>query len=295
MANRIEGIFHVGLGHMITWGVRGACRYCFGGLRYTVECCKESDREAPPSLDYVHGPEHPSFDAEAPIENQPLPADASPTALSPSYIAGSDPKEDLKEDLEEDLADYPADGRDDADDELSDDDDDNNDDDVDEEENEEEHLAPAYSSAVPTFDPLPSADDTEAFETDESAPTPVPSPRHRMARMSVQPQTLMLATAEALITEACFTTLAFGLEVGESLAAAAARQPVLDVTTVDATAGCPVSREVGYKIEDVWDDMVRDIEDRAPTTVKGLSQRVIDLCTTLARNTHEIYVRLEDA
>nr|GEV79770.1 hypothetical protein [Tanacetum cinerariifolium] len=241
----------------------------------------EAPKEAPHSLDYVHGPEHPPFDVEAPIENQPLPADASPTALSPGYIACSDPKEDLKEDPEEDLADYPADGRDDADDELSDDDDDNDDDDdVDEEENEEEHLAPAYSSAVPTFDPFPSTDDTEAFETDESAPTPVPSPRRRMARMSVQPQTLMSATAEALITE---------LEVEESLTAAAARQPVLDVTTVDATAGRPMSREVGYKIEDIWDDMVRDIEDRAPTTVKGLSQRVIDLCTTLAQNTHEIY------
>ncbi|GKG49429.1 hypothetical protein Tco_0515881, partial [Tanacetum coccineum] len=42
------------------------------------------------------------------------------------------------------------------------------------------------------------------------------------------------------------------------------------------------------------DDMVRDMEERVPTTVEGLSQRVIDLFTTLARDTHEIYVRLED-
>ncbi|GJW52109.1 hypothetical protein Tco_0093460 [Tanacetum coccineum] len=52
---------------------------------------------------------------------------------------------------------------------------------------------------------------------------------------------------------------------------------------------------VGYGIRDVWDDMVRDMEERAPTTVKGLSQRVTDLSTTLAQDTHEIYVRLEDA
>ncbi|GJS16300.1 hypothetical protein Tco_0410772 [Tanacetum coccineum] len=58
----------------------------------------------------------------------------------------------------------------------------------------------------------------------------------------------------------------------------------------------PASRfEVGYGIRDVWDDMVRDMEERAPTTVKGLSQRVTDLSTTLAQDTHEIYVRLEDA
>ncbi|GJT01660.1 hypothetical protein Tco_0822829, partial [Tanacetum coccineum] len=57
-------------------------------------------------------------DAEAPLEDQPLPIDASPTALSPGYMADSDPEEDPKEDH----ADYPADGGDD-DDEPSDDDD----------------------------------------------------------------------------------------------------------------------------------------------------------------------------
>ncbi|GJR66391.1 hypothetical protein Tco_0012456 [Tanacetum coccineum] len=46
---------------------------------------------------------------EGPIKDQPLSADASPTALSPGYIANSDPEED-KEDPEEDPADHPADG-----------------------------------------------------------------------------------------------------------------------------------------------------------------------------------------
>ncbi|GJW66631.1 hypothetical protein Tco_0121055 [Tanacetum coccineum] len=40
------------------------------------------------------------------------------------------------------------------------------------EEEEEEHLAPADSSVVLVVDPVPSTGDTEAFETDESAPTP---------------------------------------------------------------------------------------------------------------------------
>ncbi|GKD41367.1 hypothetical protein Tco_1261574 [Tanacetum coccineum] len=83
---------------------------------------------APPSLNYVPGPEHPPSpvevpyvpepeypeylvpsDDEAPMEDQPLPVDASPVALSPGYVADSDPDEDLEEDPEGDHADYPAD------------------------------------------------------------------------------------------------------------------------------------------------------------------------------------------
>ncbi|GJY24366.1 hypothetical protein Tco_0398024 [Tanacetum coccineum] len=46
---------------------------------------------------------------EEPMKDQPLSADTSPTALSPGYIADSNPEED-KEDPEEDPADHPADG-----------------------------------------------------------------------------------------------------------------------------------------------------------------------------------------
>nr|GFA29391.1 hypothetical protein [Tanacetum cinerariifolium] len=75
--------------------------------------------EHPPSPDYVPGPEHPSLpveipyvpkpeypeylvpsDAEAPLEDQPIPADALPTAASPGYVADSDPNEDPKEDTD---------------------------------------------------------------------------------------------------------------------------------------------------------------------------------------------------
>nr|GEZ04524.1 hypothetical protein [Tanacetum cinerariifolium] len=45
----------------------------------------------------------------------------------------------------------------------------------------------------------------------------------------------------------------------------------------------------------IWDDIVGDMEERAPTTLKELSQRVKDFATTLARDTHEMYVRFEDA
>ncbi|GJT14038.1 hypothetical protein Tco_0861080 [Tanacetum coccineum] len=60
---------------------------------------------------------------EEPMKDQLLPADASPTALSPGYISDSDPEED-----EEDPADYPAAGGDNDNNESSDDD--NDDDDI---------------------------------------------------------------------------------------------------------------------------------------------------------------------
>ncbi|GKB90047.1 hypothetical protein Tco_0962319 [Tanacetum coccineum] len=91
---------------------------------------------------------------EAPMKDRPLPADASPTTLSPGYIADSNSEED-EEDPEEDPADYPADGGDNDDNDSSNDDDD--DDDVEEDDEEEKHLASTDPSAVPTDDPIPSS------------------------------------------------------------------------------------------------------------------------------------------
>ncbi|GKE41370.1 hypothetical protein Tco_1468654, partial [Tanacetum coccineum] len=141
--------------------------------------------EHPPSpvkVPYVLEHEYPEYlapsDTEAPLEDHPLPTDASPTALSLGYVADSNPDEDLEEDPEEDHVDYPADGGD-GDDEPTDDYDDDDDTNYEDEEpfedednEEEEHLALADSSAIPVVDPVPLAGDTEAFKTDESAPTP---------------------------------------------------------------------------------------------------------------------------
>ncbi|GKB83826.1 reverse transcriptase domain-containing protein [Tanacetum coccineum] len=91
---------------------------------------------------------------EAPIEDQLLPADASPTALSPGYIVDSNPEEDA-EDPEEDPADYPVDEGDNVDNESSDDDNDDDDVEKDEKDKEEEHLAPTDPSVVPIDDLVP--------------------------------------------------------------------------------------------------------------------------------------------
>ncbi|GKD32691.1 hypothetical protein Tco_1248200, partial [Tanacetum coccineum] len=95
--------------------------------------------------------------------------------------------------------------------EDDDDDDDTNDEDEKptEDEEEEEHPAPADSSAVPIVDPVPPAGDTEAFETDESAPT-LRSPQTRVpfsqirlcrAQKTVQLEPPMSASMKARIAE----------------------------------------------------------------------------------------------
>ncbi|GJZ77733.1 hypothetical protein Tco_0642405 [Tanacetum coccineum] len=173
--------------------------------------------QAPPSPDYMPGPEEPEQATPSPIyvpyvpeptypefmppeeevlpaEEQPLLPALSPTVDSPGHVPESnpeeDPEEDDDEDPEEDPADYPADGRDNGDDKDESSDNDEDDDvNIEEDKEEEEHLAPADSTAValPTVDHAPSAEETEPFETDESAATPPPHPAYRVtARISIR-------------------------------------------------------------------------------------------------------------
>nr|GEX79910.1 hypothetical protein [Tanacetum cinerariifolium] len=234
--------------------------------------------EHPPSTDYMPGLEHPPSPVEIPY---PLPADASPIAASPDYVADFDPDEDPKEDLKDDQADYPTDGGD-GNDEPSDDDDDDDDTDSDpdedpeeepfedeeDDEEEEEHLASADPYTVPIVDltrlrrarktvrPEPSMSASmEACIARHDAllspPLPVPSPplplpsplitsptdtgaplgyraagiRMRALLPSTSCRTDILEDDVPPQKRACLTTPAPRLEVGESSAAGAARQP----------------------------------------------------------------------
>ncbi|GJS44768.1 putative reverse transcriptase domain-containing protein [Tanacetum coccineum] len=142
----------------------------------------EAALQASPSPDYVPGPEEP--------EQAPLSPDYSPDYV-PESDPEADPKADDDDDPEEDPIDYPAEGGDDGDDEegsSEDDEDDDIDMEADEDEEEEEHSAPADSVvvALPATDQAPSAEETEPFETDESAATPPPHPAYRVtARISI--------------------------------------------------------------------------------------------------------------
>ncbi|GKD48287.1 hypothetical protein Tco_1277263 [Tanacetum coccineum] len=166
----------------------------------------EEPEQAPLSPDYVPGPEYPEYlapsDEEVPVEDQPYDVADSPITLSPGYVADSDPEEDS----ENGLVDYLADGGDGDDDESSDDDEEEEEA---SEEEEEEHLAPADSVVAHVVDHVPSSEETEPFETDESVPTPrspqtiVPfsQTRIRRARKTVRLEPLMSPSMEAHIAE----------------------------------------------------------------------------------------------
>ncbi|GJZ56697.1 hypothetical protein Tco_0612191, partial [Tanacetum coccineum] len=143
---------------------------------------------APPSPDYVPGPEDPQTspvpqdedEHEFLAEEQPL----------PGHVTESDPEEDPEEyeddETEDSPVDYPMDGGDDGDDDdgnsFGDDADDENEDDEDEEE-EEEHLAPADSTVVvPADEPVSPPEGSEPI-------IPPPSTDITIgARITIRPQ-----------------------------------------------------------------------------------------------------------
>ncbi|GKA61149.1 hypothetical protein Tco_0760556 [Tanacetum coccineum] len=163
----------------------------------------EEPEQAPPSPDYVPGPKH--ADDEIVDEDQPYVEDASPTAQLPDYVSESDPEadseEDDDEDPEKDPVDYPADGGDDGDDEEGSSEDDEDDDmDIEADEEEEEHPAPAnfVVVALPAADQALSAEETESFKTDESVATPPPHlAYHVTTRISIPAPVPTLVWSEA--------------------------------------------------------------------------------------------------
>ncbi|GJS43641.1 hypothetical protein Tco_0568684 [Tanacetum coccineum] len=149
--------------------------------------------------DYVPEPVYPEYipledEHVFPAEEQPLPPVDSPTAESPGYITESDPEEDPEEyeddETEDGPVDYPMDGGDDGDD----DDGDSSGDDADDEdeEEEEEHLAPADSTiVVPTDEPVSPPEGTEPA-------IPPPSTDITIgARITVRPQASISLPPEA--------------------------------------------------------------------------------------------------
>ncbi|GJW72681.1 hypothetical protein Tco_0129598 [Tanacetum coccineum] len=176
-------------------GSLGVIVYGYDRLMHSVD---------PPSPDYVPGLEEPE---QAPLLlDYPYAIANSPIALSLGYIADSDPEEDPEDESDDGPTDYPAEGGDDDDydgssrDDADDEDEEEASKEDDDEEEEEEHLASDDSTAAASLivDPVPSAEETEPFETDESAATPPPPPTYRTtARMSIRAQTPIPFPSEA--------------------------------------------------------------------------------------------------
>ncbi|GKD06891.1 hypothetical protein Tco_1186576, partial [Tanacetum coccineum] len=167
---------------------------------------------APPSPDYIPGPEDPQTppvpQEEDEPEQQPLPPVDSPTAESPRYVTESDPEEDPEEyeddETEDGPIDYPMDGGDDEDDDDDDssrddaNDEDEYEDEEEEEEEEEEHLTLADSTVVvPTNEPTsislpPEAEVERLLTMTTPSPSPPislspPSAEERLARCTTPP------------------------------------------------------------------------------------------------------------
>nr|GEZ14948.1 hypothetical protein [Tanacetum cinerariifolium] len=128
------------------------------------------------------------------------------TPPSPNYVPGLEyPKGGPKGGS----ADYTADGGDD-DDEEEESFEDDDDKDEGKASKEEEHLASVDSAALPVIDPVPSAEETKPFETNEPAATPPPPPqtialvsmtRFHRAQIFDRPHTPPSPSTKALIAE----------------------------------------------------------------------------------------------
>ncbi|GJV84270.1 hypothetical protein Tco_1524168 [Tanacetum coccineum] len=130
---------------------------------------------APPSPDYIPGPEEPHTppvpqdeDERAPMLIQPHDPDYVPEPIYPEYIPLEDehefldPEEYEDDETEDGPVDYPMDEGDDGDDDDGDSSRDDADDEDEEEEEEEEHLAPADSAVVvPTVELVSPPEGTE--------------------------------------------------------------------------------------------------------------------------------------
>nr|GEY18867.1 putative reverse transcriptase domain-containing protein [Tanacetum cinerariifolium] len=248
----------------------------------------EEPEQAPLSLDYVPGLEH--ADDEIVVEDQPYAEDALPTTQSPEYV----PKSDLEAHLEDDDDEDPEDDPDDEDDDMDT-----------EADEEEEHPTPADSVVVasPAADQAPSAEETEPFETDESAATPPPHPAYRMtARISIPDPVPVEERSEVTLPPQKRLGIALGpgYKVGESSCATAARPAgglradYGFVSTMNREIMHDSKREVGYGITDSWDEIVETLHGAPVSTDTELGGYIREFETRVRRDTDEIYLRLDD-
>ncbi|GKB19469.1 hypothetical protein Tco_0853392, partial [Tanacetum coccineum] len=147
----------------------------------------------------------------------------------------------------------------------------------------EAHIAEHATAPTP---PLPVA----------SPPSPLPSPLTTSPTNVGAPLGYRAAGIRMRATSPPLRELALllapELEIGESSAAGATRQPG---STLEADLRRDRVMEMGYGIIDTWDEIVEAMLEVAPTTLEGVNQRVKELSTTVRQENEEsraMYARI---
>nr|GEW37272.1 hypothetical protein [Tanacetum cinerariifolium] len=225
-----------------------------------------------PSLDYLPGPKHPYLhvyvpyvpepeypeylvpsDAEASLEDQPLPANASPTALSHAIWLTLTRRRIRRRTPRRIMLTIPL---------------------------MEGMMIMRHSMMTMMMMRLMMTGDTEAFETDESVPTP------RSPQIIIPPSQTQLCKARKMVRPQTPIPFPCEAEVRESSTAGAARQPK---PTLEADLRRDRVREMGYEITDTWYKIVKAMLEIAPTTLERVNQRVTKLATTVRQDTKEFH------
>nr|GFB31602.1 hypothetical protein [Tanacetum cinerariifolium] len=255
----------------------------------------EEPEQAPPSPDYIPGPEH--ADDEIVAEDQPYAEDASPIAQSPEYVPESDfemhPEDDDDEDPEEDPVDYPAD------EEMT-------------VMTRRSHQRMIRMMRMRIWMPRPMRK-----RSTQLLPTlPIRSLGYRAAMIRLRDEAVFTSSPplqlpstsrredrpEVTLPPQKRLDIALGprYEIGESSSAAAARpaggfrEDYGFVATVDREIMRDPEREIGYGITDSWDEIVETLQGTPVSTNTELGGYVREFETRVRQDTDEIYMRLDD-
>ncbi|GJZ59520.1 hypothetical protein Tco_0615336 [Tanacetum coccineum] len=143
-------------------------------------------------------------------------------------------------------------------------------------EEEEEHPTPADSTdvALPAIDQAPSAEETESFETDESAATPPPHPAYRVtARISIRDETPI----SLLLREKVKRLFAMPTPPPSPLSPWSSPLPQIPSPPLPLSPPLPISspspasiiRSLGYRAAMIW------LRGEAPSTSHSPSPHII--------------------
>nr|GEW06486.1 putative reverse transcriptase domain-containing protein [Tanacetum cinerariifolium] len=243
----------------------------------------------PHDLDFVPEPIYPEYipledEHMLSAEEQPLPPIVSPTAESPGYVAESDPEEDPKGYEEDETEDgpvgYPMDGGDDGDDDDGSASRYDADDEDKDKKDEEEEDEHLAPADSTTSISLPSEAEVERLL---AIPTPPPSPLTLLSPPSVG-ERLARCMAPATLPSPPLPPSLYPPPVDHRDYIHESEQPPrkrLCLSTLDS--------------RDTWIDPAEAVPEMEPTTLEKVNTRVIELAELHEHDTQDLYALLEDS